>query len=73
MLKIDGFIKFLVYFNIKKDQPSIKEVSIHYYVKNINYLNNYLNNFSIKLRSQTKNVFKDNVEIKRRVLENINF
>ncbi|MCW7552882.1 DUF4286 family protein [Endozoicomonas gorgoniicola] len=72
ILAIDGFISAETYQMLEDDQLSAREnsfgVSIRYYLKGQDTLNNYLDNHAEKLRKDGKDKFGDQLSAYRRVL-----
>ena len=66
MLTFDGFLNANIYY-YKKDTLK-KNILVHYYVFNINQLNDYINNKSYKIRSDGIEKFNSSIKIKRRIL-----
>ena len=64
MLKNPGFLNSKLY-KIKTENI----VCVHYFVDNINSLNDYLINNAKVMRKKGNNIFKDKIIINRRVLE----
>ena len=64
MLEFDGFKKYDIYKN-KKNPLSL---TIHYYIENISYLENYLKDYAKDMRLKGKKEFQDQINIDRRVL-----
>ena len=67
MLKFDGFKRYDIYEN-KKDSLSF---TIHYHIKNISYLENYIKNHASNMRSIEKKEFQGQISIDRRVLSKL--
>lgn len=80
MLTLDGFISAETYQIIEDDQLSAREtaretarkgtvgISIRYYLKDKNALNNYLENHAESMRKDGKDRFTDQFSAYRRVL-----
>ena len=73
LLAIDGFISAETYLIQEDDQLSARKdsfgLSVRYYLKNQNALNNYLDNHAARLRQDGKNRFAEQFSAYRRVLK----
>ena len=69
MLNFEGFINAKIYTYNKNTAK--KYILIHYFVTSIDDLNDYIENYSYKMRKSGAKEFNDRVKIKRRVLEKI--
>ena len=67
MMKFEGFCKFKVY-KIQSKNNKQRLISIHYYIKNISCLNEYLDENSKKMRLEGIEKFYNKVLITRRIL-----
>ena len=67
MLKFNGFERY----NIYKDEKDALCFSIHYYIKSIIYLENYLKNHSTNMRLKGEKEFQNKMSINRRVLSKL--
>ena len=66
MLLFYGFIKVKIYLYNKNNVE--KNILVHYYISNIDQLNDYINNKSNIIRSSGIKEFINLVKIERRVL-----
>ena len=64
MLEFDGFKKYDIY----KNKKSPLSLTVHYYIENISYLENYLKDYEKDMRLKGKKEFQDRISIDRRVL-----
>tara|TARA_B100001250_G_C19607582_1_gene703468 strand:- start:624 stop:911 length:288 start_codon:yes stop_codon:yes gene_type:complete len=64
MLKFEGFQNYNIYFN-KEDEYSI---TIHYNIKEMRYLDTYIENYASNMRSKGKDEFQEKVSMTRRIL-----
>ncbi len=67
MLKIEGFSHFKKFETINEEP--VQHVIIHYYVENMEQLENYFSNFAKFMRNDGTESFKENITIKRRILK----
>ena len=70
MLTFEGFIKNHLYLKKSNDKNNVY-VSVHYYIKSIKYYNLYIKNHSRTMRKNTNKDFNDNIQINRRVLNEV--
>ena len=72
ILTFDGFISAETFRILEDDQLSAREnsvgISVRYYLKDDEALNNYLDNHAERLRKDGKNRFADQLSATRRVL-----
>ena len=71
MLKFDGFLSNKKYINKNKSNDKYMCISVHYYLKSNEYLQNYLDNNAKKMRTISDKRFLNNVKINRRVIHEI--
>ena len=64
MLEFDGFKNYDIY----KNEKNPLSLTIHYYIENISYLENYLKDYAKDMRLKGKKEFQDQISIDRRVL-----
>jgi hypothetical protein len=67
VLSSKGFLDSKVY-NVETDIVNYKLLSVHYYVKDIDSLNNYFTHHASKLREEGLTLFSDGFSAKRRIL-----
>ena len=68
MILFDGFSKYYLFENNELENV----YTIHYFVDNINSINNYLNNNAHEMRQKGKDKFDGSLSIKRRILSKVN-
>ena len=71
VLSSSGFLDSKVY-NVETDIVNYRLLSVHYYVKNIDSLNNYFIHHAPKLREEGLTLFSDRFSAKRRILSTLN-
>lgn len=72
MLLIDGFLRaktFQNFTDIQESKNKDKQVIVQYEVQCLDKLNQYFNNQASKMRTQTRDLFGNNLVITRRVLK----
>ena len=64
MLTFDGFLKY----DLFSSNTSKNEYLVHYHLKSIEFLDNYLNQNAKNMRKEGKDKFNNQLSIKRRIL-----
>ena len=68
MILFDGFSKYHLFEDNELENTYI----VHYFVDNMDSINNYFNNNAQKMREKGKNKFDGSLSIKRRILRKLN-
>jgi len=71
MLHFDGFFQSKKFLDKKHSNNQYMYISVHYYLKSIEHLDNYLNNNAKTMRIMSNKIFKNNIKITRKVLHEI--
>ncbi len=70
MLSYKGFIKSEI-FKVESDETDFKLLSIHYYVENLELLNDYFINYASGMQNEGKKLFRDKFSAERRLLSKL--
>ena len=68
MLAFKGFYKYKLYMVSSSNHLNQKEICIHYYIKSLEDLEYYFDNYAENMRSEGVNLFENNFSASRRVL-----
>ena len=71
MLRFEGFLKSKKFLDKNHSNNEYMYITVHYYLKSLKYLENYLNNNAKKMRTISDEKFINNITITRRVLHDI--
>ena len=67
MLNCSGFIKYSIY-NVVSNKNNEKSICIHYSVKSMDHLNDYMSNHAYNMRKEAIDLFGNYFTAKRRIL-----
>ena len=71
MLRFEGFLKSKKFLDKNHSNNEYMYITVHYYLKSLKHLENYLNNNAKKMRTISDEKFINNITITRRVLHDI--
>ena len=71
MLRFEGFLKSKKFLDKNYSNNEYMYITVHYYLKSLKHLENYLNNNAKKMRTISDEKFINNITITRRVLHDI--
>jgi len=71
MLQFDGFLKHKKFLDKNHSNNEYMYITVHYYLKSIKHLKNYLNNNAKKMRTNSDKKFINNITITRRIIHEI--
>ena len=71
LIKYIGFLKNRKFLDKNHSNNEYMYITVHYYLKSLKHLENYLNNNAKKMRTISNEKFINNVTITRRVLHEI--
>ena len=71
MLRFEGFLKSKKFLDKNHSNNEYMYITVHYYLKSLKHLENYLNNNAKKMRTISDEKFINNITITRRLLHDI--
>jgi len=70
MLTYGGFINSKI-FKVESEVADYELLSVHYYLDNIESLNNYFTNYALGMQNEGIELFGDNFSAERRILSKL--